>query len=113
MIEFRSVSFTYPNSQVGIHNVSFAVKTGELLAVLGKSGCGKTTMLKLLAGFEQPHQGEIWINGQNQHGLPCAARHLGIVFQDYALFPITRSCRMSFILSTSKRSRMRQPKLRK
>lgn len=87
MIEFRSVSFTYPNSSVGVDNISLSVETGEIVAVLGQSGCGKTTLLKLLAGFEQPNAGEIWINHKNQHNLSCAERKLGIVFQDYALFP--------------------------
>lgn len=87
MIEFRSVSFTYPNSQSGVKDISLSVNTGDLVAILGKSGCGKTTLLKLLAGFEYPNQGEIWINQKNQENLSCADRKLGIVFQDYALFP--------------------------
>ncbi|WP_342609452.1 ABC transporter ATP-binding protein [Vibrio tritonius] len=87
MIEFKSVNFTYPNSTVGVHDISLQINTGELIAILGKSGCGKTTLLKLLAGFEQPNSGEIWINNVNQANLPCAKRRLGIVFQDYALFP--------------------------
>jgi putative spermidine/putrescine transport system ATP-binding protein len=58
-----------------------------LLAILGKSGCGKTTLLKLLAGFEQPDHGDIRIHGVSQHNKTCAERQLGIVFQDYALFP--------------------------
>ncbi|MBF7683171.1 ABC transporter ATP-binding protein [Acinetobacter sp. B5B] len=87
MIEFRSVSFTYPNSHAGITDISLSVATGEIIAVLGQSGCGKTTLLKLLAGFEQPAEGEIWINHKNQQNLSCAERRLGIVFQDYALFP--------------------------
>ncbi|SEG86079.1 ABC transporter ATP-binding protein [Marinobacterium lutimaris] len=87
MIEFNAINFTYPGSEAGVHDVSLKVETGELVAVLGKSGCGKTTLLKLLAGFEQPDSGEIWINDVNQAGLSCAQRRLGIVFQDYALFP--------------------------
>lgn len=87
MIEFRSVSFEYPNSNTGIYDINLRINTGELLAVLGQSGCGKTTMLKLLAGFEQQDQGSILINGQDQAKVPCSSRKLGIVFQDYALFP--------------------------
>lgn len=87
MIDFRSVSFTYPNSQSGVQQISLSVNTGEIVAVLGQSGCGKTTLLKLLAGFEHPDAGEIWINNKNQKNLSCAERKLGIVFQDYALFP--------------------------
>jgi len=87
MIEFRSVSFEYPNSRAGIYDINLSVNTGELLAVLGHSGCGKTTLLKLLAGFEQHNQGSVWINGQDQANIPCSRRELGIVFQDYALFP--------------------------
>ncbi|MDW6093901.1 ABC transporter ATP-binding protein [Vibrio rhizosphaerae] len=87
MIEFRSVSFTYPGSDVGVHDISLSVNNGELLAILGKSGCGKTTLLKLLAGFEQPSSGQVIIHHQDQSGIPCSQRRLGIVFQDYALFP--------------------------
>ncbi|CCN86019.1 ABC transporter ATP-binding protein [Vibrio nigripulchritudo] len=87
MIEFRSVSFEYPGSNSGVYDINLTVNTGELLAVLGQSGCGKTTMLKLLAGFEKQNQGNILIDGRDQANVPCAQRNLGIVFQDYALFP--------------------------
>ncbi|MFD1382854.1 ABC transporter ATP-binding protein [Rhodanobacter aciditrophus] len=87
MIEFRSVSFNYPNTDVGVHDISLSIKSGELLAILGKSGCGKSTLLKLLAGFEQPHSGQIIIHGKDQAHTPCSRRKLGIVFQDYSLFP--------------------------
>jgi putative spermidine/putrescine transport system ATP-binding protein len=60
---------------------------GEMLALLGPSGCGKTTTLRLIAGFEVPDSGHIVINGQNMTAMPPNKRGLGMVFQNYSLFP--------------------------
>lgn len=74
-----------------VNQVSFTLQPGELLALLGESGCGKTTLLRLIAGFEQPQRGTIELNGQMVAGqgqwLPPEQRDIGMVFQDYALFP--------------------------
>src|SRR4051794_1870232 len=63
------------------------VKRGELLTLLGPSGCGKTTLLNLVAGFLEPDGGEIFIDGALVTALPTFRRQIGIVFQNYALFP--------------------------
>src|SRR4051812_10355266 len=63
------------------------VKRGELLTLLGPSGCGKTTLLNLVAGFLEPDGGEIFIDGALVTALPTYRREIGIVFQNYALFP--------------------------
>jgi iron(III) transport system ATP-binding protein len=74
-----------------LKDFSLNIKKGELVAVLGESGCGKTTLLRLIAGFEDPTAGEIWLNGELISGkgsfLEPERRGIGKVFQDYALFP--------------------------
>ena len=64
-----------------------AVEHGEFLTLLGPSGCGKTTTLRIIAGFEKPDRGEILFDGKLVNDLPPYERNIGIVFQDYALFP--------------------------
>src|SRR5687768_945543 len=63
------------------------VRDGEFLTLLGPSGCGKTTTLGLIAGFFAPSAGEIYLRGRPVAGLPPFKRDIGVVFQDYALFP--------------------------
>ena len=76
-----------------VHDVSFEVKTGEFFALLGSSGCGKTTTLRCIAGLETPDSGEIWINDKpvfsSKKGLlvPVHEREIGMVFQSYAVWP--------------------------
>ena len=67
--------------------VDMTVRPGELVSILGASGSGKTTMLRLLAGFESPTHGRIRLNGQDVAALSPADREVGMVFQNYALFP--------------------------
>ena len=79
------------NSTLAVNNVSLDLFEGETLGVLGSSGCGKTTLLRLIAGLETPDQGEIKISNSivqnSQTHIPTHKRNLGMVFQDYALFP--------------------------
>src|SRR5439155_1713548 len=63
------------------------VREGEFVTLLGPSGCGKTTTLGLVAGFFPPSAGEIYLKGRPVAGLPPFRRDIGVVFQDYALFP--------------------------
>ena len=74
-----------------IDDVSFTVDPGEILVILGASGCGKTTTLRCIAGLERPSSGSISIDGKvvadNQMNVPPEHRHLGMVFQSYALWP--------------------------
>lgn len=67
--------------------LDFEVRQGELLVLLGPSGCGKTTTLRLIAGFIDPDSGSLHMNGRRIDTLPAHRRRIGIVFQDYALFP--------------------------
>lgn len=66
---------------------SFAVVRGEIVSLLGPSGCGKTTILRMIAGFEAPDEGSIFISGKDVIGTRPYERNVGIVFQEYALFP--------------------------
>lgn len=82
----QNVSKSFENQRV-LENVSFAVQSGEIVALLGPSGCGKSTLLALIAGLFEPDQGEIYWNGRSLRGLPPHQRHFGLMFQDLALFP--------------------------
>ncbi|MCA3244844.1 MAG: ABC transporter ATP-binding protein [Azospirillum sp.] len=68
-------------------DVSFEVPPGDLTALLGPSGCGKTTLLRIIAGFFRQTQGSVLVNGAPIDDVPAAKRNVGIVFQNYALFP--------------------------
>jgi putrescine transport system ATP-binding protein len=70
-----------------VNNVSLEIDKGEIFALLGSSGCGKTTLLRMLAGFETPTSGRIVLNGQDLAGLPPYERPINMMFQSYALFP--------------------------
>ena len=79
------------NEQQVLHDISFTLQRGEILFLLGASGCGKTTLLRAIAGFEQPNTGEIWLKerlifGENAN-VPTQQRHLGYVVQEGVLFP--------------------------
>jgi spermidine/putrescine ABC transporter ATP-binding subunit len=67
--------------------IDLAVRTGELLTILGPSGSGKTTLLKVVAGFEMPDEGEVMLGSRRITAAPPAKRNIGMVFQNYALFP--------------------------
>ena len=70
-----------------LDDVSLLVRRGELMTLLGPSGCGKTTLLNLVGGFLMPDSGEIAIDGQHITDVPAYRREIGIMFQNYALFP--------------------------
>jgi putrescine transport system ATP-binding protein len=70
-----------------VDDVSIDIMRGELFALLGGSGCGKTTLLRMLAGFETPTSGTISIDGQDMTGIPPYERPVNMMFQSYALFP--------------------------
>ena len=70
-----------------VDNVSLEIAKGELFALLGGSGCGKTTLLRMLAGFEAPSSGHIYIDGQDMAGIAPYNRPVNMMFQSYALFP--------------------------
>src|SRR6266567_6628153 len=84
-IELKKVSKQFGNV-AAVSNVSFSVNEGELLALLGPSGGGKTTVLRMIAGLEMPTDGDIYVRGQRVNDLSIQQRNIGFVFQNYALF---------------------------
>ena len=70
-----------------VADVSLTVDKGQILSLLGPSGCGKTTTLRMVSGFEEPNAGSIFIAGQDMKGKRPYERNVGLLFQDYALFP--------------------------
>ena len=74
-------------SITALRAVSFTLEGREFLSLLGPSGCGKTTTLRLIAGFDRPDAGEILLDGKDILRVPPEKRHIGFVFQNYALFP--------------------------
>jgi iron(III) transport system ATP-binding protein len=86
MIEFKGVSIRYGDF-TAIENLNLVINKGEFFTFLGPSGCGKTTILRSLVGFINPAAGTIEIDGRNIINMPIEKRKIGIVFQNYALFP--------------------------
>ena len=80
------VSFSYDKIPA-VSDISLEIKKSELFTLLGPSGCGKTTLLRLLAGFLRPDSGRILMDEHDITGLPAEKRKMGVVFQNYALFP--------------------------
>lgn len=89
-LECKNLSKTF-NGHPAVQGVSLQVQPGELVTLLGASGCGKTTTLRLIAGFEWPDSGSVTISGRvaanAQIRIPAEERRVGMVFQEYALFP--------------------------
>jgi len=74
-------------SMAAVNRVALTIQEGELFTLLGPSGCGKTTLLRLIAGFYAPDEGEIRFDGQNVNNVPPNERGIGMVFQNFALWP--------------------------
>ena len=74
-------------TQLAVDALSLTIEPGSMLALLGPSGCGKTTCLRMIAGLVQPSSGEIFIDGKRITGTPVHRRNIGMLFQNYALFP--------------------------
>jgi putative spermidine/putrescine transport system ATP-binding protein len=85
-LDIEGVSLSYGGTRI-VDQVTLAVQPGELVALLGPSGCGKTTLLRAIAGFMRPDSGRILFDGKAVDHLPPGRRRVGIVFQNYALFP--------------------------
>lgn len=87
LLKLSSITKCYDGRQNVVNAVDLYVKQGEFVSLLGPSGSGKTTLLMLIAGFETPTAGDIMLNGRSLVRLPPYARNIGVVFQNYALFP--------------------------
>ena len=85
-LEARHISLSYGSNEV-LRDVNLRVEPGEFFALLGPSGSGKSTLLRLIAGFNQHQRGELLVDGKDITGVPPHARNVGMVFQNYALWP--------------------------
>ena len=86
MVEFRGIMKRFGNV-VAVEKIDFTIEEGSLVTLLGPSGCGKTTLLRMVAGLEEPTEGDIFIKGKRINDTPIHKRNLGMIFQNYALFP--------------------------
>ncbi|MEO8666274.1 MAG: ABC transporter ATP-binding protein [Ignavibacteria bacterium] len=86
VLTLKNISKTFSAADV-LSDISFELAKGEFFSIVGPSGCGKTTLLRIIAGLEFPTTGEVWIGNNNATNLTPQKRNIGIVFQNYALFP--------------------------
>lgn len=104
-LELRGISKHYPK-QIAVESVDLDVRSGEFLTFLGPSGSGKTTTLNMVAGFVAPTSGSITMDGEDLVSLPPHRRGIGMVFQNYALFPhLTVAENIAFPLKQRKEDR--------
>ncbi|HYH21920.1 MAG TPA: ABC transporter ATP-binding protein [Azospirillum sp.] len=111
LVRFQGVQKTYDGEHLVVKNLDLDIRRGEFLTLLGPSGSGKTTTLMMLAGFEVPTTGEIYLDGKPIKNTPPHKRDIGMVFQNYALFPhMTVDENLAFPLSVRKvpRSEIRE-----
>ncbi|WP_020559768.1 ABC transporter ATP-binding protein [Thiofilum flexile] len=87
LVRFTGVQKTYDGEHLVVRDLNLSIGRGEFVTLLGPSGSGKTTCLMMLAGFEVPTQGDIYLGTQRLNTLPPYQRNIGMVFQNYALFP--------------------------
>ena len=107
-ISIRNVNKFFGRFQA-INDVSLDIGEGEFFSLLGASGCGKTTLLRMLAGFEAVSSGEIYIDGQPMSGVPPHHRPVNMVFQNYATFPhLNVRDNIAYGLRKQKLSRVKQ-----
>ena len=85
-LSLRDITHWY-GSLAAVRNVNLDIQASEFVALLGPSGCGKTTLLRTIAGFIEPSRGDIFVDDKSVKGIPTNRRGMGIVFQNYALFP--------------------------
>jgi spermidine/putrescine ABC transporter ATP-binding subunit len=85
-VELKQVTLGYGDF-IAVKSVDLAIEKGSFVTLLGPSGCGKTTILRAIAGLVTPHSGEIIIKGRRVNDVPIHKRNIGLVFQNYALFP--------------------------
>ncbi|MFF4476762.1 ABC transporter ATP-binding protein [Streptomyces sp. NPDC001520] len=86
-VRLEALSKRFSTGAIGIEDASIDIASGEFVTFLGPSGSGKTTTLSLIAGFAKPTSGRVEIGGRDVTDLPASRRNLGVVFQNYALFP--------------------------
>ena len=106
LVRFESVQKSYDGEILVVKDLNLDVARGEFLTMLGPSGSGKTTCLMMLAGFEPATHGEIFLDNQPINNVPPHKRGIGMVFQNYALFPhMTVAENLAFPLEVRKTSK--------
>ena len=91
--KFPSRSKKQPQDVIAVNDFSFEIPDGQLIGLLGPSGCGKSTTLNLLSGLQTPTSGKIFFGDDDVTNLPPENRGVGLVFQNYALYPHLTSAR--------------------
>ena len=86
MIRFENVTKRYKAKQV-LKEINLTIEKGKLVTIIGESGCGKTTTLRVVAGFIEPTAGKFLLGNEDYTKIPVHNRNFGLVFQSYALFP--------------------------
>jgi putative spermidine/putrescine transport system ATP-binding protein len=109
LVSFHQVQKTYDGETLVVGDLNLEIRRGEFLTLLGPSGSGKTTSLMMLAGFETPTHGDIVLDGMSLRNVPPQRRDIGMVFQNYALFPhMTVEENVAFPLSVRRVSKADQ-----
>ena len=86
-LELKNIKKSFTEGEAVLDDISLVISQGEFITLLGSSGCGKTTTLRIIAGLEQPDEGSVWLDGREVTGLEPNQRDVNTVFQKYALFP--------------------------
>lgn len=86
-LELKEIKKSFTEGEAVLDSISLEISKGEFITLLGSSGCGKTTTLRIIAGLEQPDAGSVWLDGREVTGLEPNQRDVNTVFQNYALFP--------------------------
>lgn len=86
-LKLKEIKKSFTEGEAVLDNISLEISKGEFITLLGSSGCGKTTTLRIIAGLEQPDAGSVWLDGREVTGLEPNQRDVNTVFQNYALFP--------------------------
>ena len=116
MIKLHGVSKRYTKDSIGLDNITLDIEPGEFVSVVGQSGTGKTTLVKLLIAEEEPTEGTIEVGGWDitdisQHDIPFLRRQVGVIFQDFKLLPkktVAENVSFALEVSGTPRSRIRE-----
>ena len=102
-VDLVRIGKSYPGHQA-LDDVTLSIRSGEFFTLLGPSGCGKTTLLRTVAGFSRQDRGEVFVDGASIDAVPAHRRNMGMVYQDYAIFPhLTVSDNVAFGLAMRRR----------
>ena len=86
-LELKKIKKSFSKDETVLKEISLSIGKGEFITLLGSSGCGKTTTLRIIAGLETPDSGQVFLDGKDETDLAPEARDVNTVFQKYALYP--------------------------